>query len=645
MKYRSEIDGLRALAVIPVILFHAGFQSFSGGFIGVDVFFVISGYLITSIILLEKEAGTFSLSNFYERRARRILPALFVVMAASIPLAYLWLIPPDLKNFSESLFSTSTFTSNFLFFSESGYFDRETELKPLLHTWSLSVEEQYYLFFPLFLLITWKLKRNKIIFILVTITLLSFFLAQWISEIRPNAAFYLLPTRVWELLVGSLIAFYLINKNTIQGNQYLSFFGLLLIICSIYLFDEYTPFPSVYTLMPIIGSGLIIVFTSEKTFIYKILSNKLMVGIGLISYSAYLWHFPLLAFSKYRNLNELNSGITLTLITLTFLLAYLTWRYIEKPTRNRAIFNREKILKISIIGSISFMLIGYYGHQTDGLKDRSNFKQIYQEKETDRHKKKIVNNSQYRNLYMHGKSGATPEFAIIGDSHAKRLLSQLEVKSIKNNTSFLSFSKPHCAPLLGFILLNKSNQEECLENRHKAFDAILNNENISTVVLTAQWANYTQGYRDNEIAKHVEFNGERSVNIADNTRIFEKSINYTINKLINKNKRVIIIHPTPEFSTRIQDYVIKVKYFKEQTNNEKITININKYKDRTQEVLMVFNKIKNINFIQVSDLFCKNEQCSGVDDSGGILFSDTNHVTALGAKIIVNRLNKELSKQ
>ena len=160
MRYRSEIDGLRAIAVIPVILFHAGFSLFSGGFVGVDVFFVISGYLITSIILKEKEKGMFSLGNFYERRARRIFPALFLVMFFSIPLAYLWFTPPDLKDFFQSVFATTTFLSNFLFFSESGYFETATELKPLLHTWSLSVEEQFYVFFPLLILSTWRMKKN-----------------------------------------------------------------------------------------------------------------------------------------------------------------------------------------------------------------------------------------------------------------------------------------------------------------------------------------------------------------------------------------------------------------------------------------------------------------------------------------------------
>lgn len=213
MEYRREIDGLRALAVLPVILFHAGFKTFSGGFIGVDVFFVISGYLITTIILAELEQGKFSIVNFYERRARRILPALFLVMLVCIPFAWIWLLPSDMKGFSHSLIAVAVFASNILFWSESGYFDTATELKPLLHTWSLAVEEQYYVLFPLFLMLLWKLGKRCILVILGVVFAGSFAVAEWKSYAEPAAAFYLLPARAWELLIGAFAAFYLSKDN------------------------------------------------------------------------------------------------------------------------------------------------------------------------------------------------------------------------------------------------------------------------------------------------------------------------------------------------------------------------------------------------------------------------------------------------
>ena len=213
MKYRPEIDGLRALAVVPVILFHAGFEYFRGGFVGVDVFFVISGYLITTIIVSEQEAGTFSLLNFYERRARRILPALFLVMLVSTIAAYFWLAAPDLKDFSRSLMAVSVYLSNFLFLQETGYWDTEGELKPLLHTWSLAVEEQYYLLFPPFLMLMWRYRKRWMFGSILVIGVISLLASQWGSHRFPSANFFLLPTRAWELAIGAGIAFYFIYRK------------------------------------------------------------------------------------------------------------------------------------------------------------------------------------------------------------------------------------------------------------------------------------------------------------------------------------------------------------------------------------------------------------------------------------------------
>jgi peptidoglycan/LPS O-acetylase OafA/YrhL len=255
MQYRREIDGLRALAVLPVLLFHAGFQSFSGGYIGVDIFFVISGYLITSIILAELQTGTFSIVKFYERRARRILPALFLVMLVSLPFAWLWITPTGLFDFSKSLVAVSLFLSNILFWKEAGYFATANELKPLLHTWSLAVEEQYYVLFPLFLMLAWRLGRHWIVAILFIAALVSLAASEWALTRYTSASFYLLPTRGWELLIGALTAFYLLPRE-IDSNKSLNLFlhqaaslvGLALITYCVFAFDKFTPFPGVNAL-------------------------------------------------------------------------------------------------------------------------------------------------------------------------------------------------------------------------------------------------------------------------------------------------------------------------------------------------------------------------------------------------------------
>ena len=237
MKYRAEIDGLRALAVVSVVLYHAGFEFFSGGFVGVDVFFVISGYLITSILIDDLENNTFDLVKFYERRARRILPALFFVTICSLPYAWMWMLPGQMEDFAESLIAVSLFASNFLFWQTSGYFDAAIEGKPLFHTWSLAVEEQYYVIFPVFLLLLWRFGKSRVFWTITVLASLSLALSEWGWRNMPSANFYLAPTRAWELLAGSIAAF-LVQKSGVKNSNPLSLLGLAAIIFAILFYDE-----------------------------------------------------------------------------------------------------------------------------------------------------------------------------------------------------------------------------------------------------------------------------------------------------------------------------------------------------------------------------------------------------------------------
>jgi peptidoglycan/LPS O-acetylase OafA/YrhL len=362
MDYRREIDGLRALAVVPVILFHAGFKFFSGGFIGVDVFFVISGYLITSILITELADGKFSIINFYERRARRILPALFVVMLTCLPIGWFLMNPIQFRQFLVSESSVALFVSNAFFWWKSGYFDIASELNPLLHTWSLAVEEQYYVFFPILLMLLWRFGKLAVIVTLLIAFVLSFIAAQWGSLKQPSAAFYLLPSRGWELLVGAFAAFYLSRTTQRYHHQFIrevgGSLGVALIIYSIFVFNKDTPFPSFYTLAPTLGTALIILFCGRDTFVGKVLGTKAFVGIGLVSYSAYLWHQPLFAFAKLEVPLESYKLLALSLISLTFLLAFLSWKYIEAPFRNKKSVSRRFVFSGSLVGSLFFITVG-----------------------------------------------------------------------------------------------------------------------------------------------------------------------------------------------------------------------------------------------------------------------------------------------
>lgn len=348
--------------MLPVIFFHAGFNWFSGGFVGVDIFFVISGYLITSLLVEDIEKNRFSIIDFYERRARRILPALFFVILLSIPFALNWMLPDQLLGFSHSIVAVCLFISNILFWQESDYFATASEEKPLLHTWSLAVEEQYYLLFPIFLALVWRFGKKKVLGVIVIVAVLSLLLCQWASiNTAGSANFYLAPSRAWELLAGSIAAF-VVNRFGIQKNNVYSLLGLLLILLSVFTYDELVPFPSLYALVPVSGAVLVVLFASSTTFVATMLSNKLFVGVGLISYSAYLWHQPLFAFARVHSGDVPSQRLMLVLSFASIILAALTWKYVEQPFRNKKKISQKGIFLFSSIFGGFLVLIGASGH-------------------------------------------------------------------------------------------------------------------------------------------------------------------------------------------------------------------------------------------------------------------------------------------
>ena len=373
--YRPEIDGLRAIAVLPVILFHGGFEIFAGGFVGVDIFFVISGFLITSIILSDLEHQRFSVKRFYERRARRILPALLFVVLACLPFAYAWMLPSELEQFGQSLLAVATFSANLFFWSTQAYFGPAAELQPMLHTWSLAVEEQYYLFIPLALLWFWSLGKRRLFGLILLAAILSLLIAEWGWRHEPKANFYLLPTRAWELLVGSLIAFAPrptalagFGARTLQ--QWGPVAGLGLVVYSLFWFDESTPIPSVYALAPVGGTALIIATTTPGHPVSRLLTARPLVAIGLISYSAYLWHQPLFAFARIRMLEEPGLILATVLSLLSLVLAYLSWRFVEAPFRRRnSPLTRAPLIPAAITLSV-LGLVGAGFSQLEGLPNR-----------------------------------------------------------------------------------------------------------------------------------------------------------------------------------------------------------------------------------------------------------------------------------
>ncbi len=422
MHYRREIDGLRSVAVVPVILYHAGVSTLSGGYVGVDVFFVISGFLITSILIRELTDDQFSLLAFYDRRARRILPALGFVALVCVPFSIFWMLPFQLAEFGRSLGAVALFISNILFWRETDYFAAASEEKPLLHTWSLAVEEQFYILFPIALFLLWKLGRRALWVIFAAAFLGSLGLAEALSTRRPEANFYLLPSRGWELLLGAMLALYLQKhpqpKGPVAGIGALA--GLGLIGLSVVLFKEDTPFPSLVTLAPVVGTGLILLCATPHNIAGKMLGHPILVGVGLISYSAYLWHQPLFAFARLQGTKEFSPMLITLLIGLTFVLAWGSWRYVEKPFRNRAFLSRTAIFVLSGALLAVLLAIGGAFHASKGLLNRYDGPQRAWASITPE-VRKAYNNHGYDQATKEALNGTddAPLVLLIGDSYSR----------------------------------------------------------------------------------------------------------------------------------------------------------------------------------------------------------------------------------
>lgn len=354
--YRPEIDGLRALAVVIVVLFHAGVPWFSGGYVGVDVFFVISGYLITGILLREIRAGSFSYRAFYERRARRILPALLAVLSATLPLAYATMLPEQLESHAAAMLTVFSAVSNVWFWRTSGYFGETAELQALLHTWSLSVEEQFYLFFPLVLttLLRWR-KGRRLVLGLVMLALVSFAVAQWGILRSPVAAFYLIVTRAWELMAGALLASSRFGERGFSrraANECGAVVGMVAIVASTFLFDSRTPFPGWPALLPVAGTVLLIATARPGGAMTRLLALRPVVFVGLVSYSLYLWHQPLMVFARLGLEAHDGDAWLLGAGAISLPLAALSWWLVEQPFRSKRADRSPLVSPRALVGTL-----------------------------------------------------------------------------------------------------------------------------------------------------------------------------------------------------------------------------------------------------------------------------------------------------
>ena len=663
IKYRPEIDGLRAIAVIAVILYHAkitifGHYLFRGGFIGVDIFFVISGYLITSIILKElNTTGTFSFKHFYERRIRRILPALLFVMLVSLPFAWMYLLPSSFIDFSKSILYSLGFSSNFYFhYSGQEYGAESGLLKPFLHTWSLSVEEQFYILFPIVLLITFKYFRKYLIHILILGFAISLGLADWGSRNHPLFNFYVLPTRGWELLAGSILAYFEVTRGRRSEiktlNLILPSIGLLLIGHSILFFNDGMFHPSFYTLSPIIGVCLIIWFSNKEEIITKILSTKLFVGIGLISYSLYLWHYPIFSFARITDFFYQSNFNKILLGSIVIVFSILTYFFIEKPFREKK--RKFKILLSGILITIFIVIIvNSINIIKDGFKNRvpeilRNLDDVPWEKLKNEEGEICFNNvkscefniSSNKNLY------------IIGDSHLGVLIFDLKEKVTKKNYKFITSTFIGCLYYPGFNLVDKKsnkNDKKCNDKYFQKLKYKLLKEKNSILIFGGRLPLHLSGKKFDNKEGHTEGGGKDIYISQGEYRTIQQSFRNEILKLSN-NHKVILIYPIPEVGASPKKKIISQwikKGYPKKLQVESFTTSYDVYRERTKTSFELLDSINNSNIYRVypHKIFCDIiiGRCITHDDKD-IFYYDDDHVSLKGSKMVNDLIMKVIEE-
>jgi peptidoglycan/LPS O-acetylase OafA/YrhL len=656
-KYRPDIDGLRAVAVLAVVAFHAFPNWLKGGFIGLDIFFVISGYLISTIIFENLYKDTFSFSEFYTRRIRRIFPALIIVLVVCLIFGWFFLIANDYKQLGKHTAASAIFISNFIFWKEAGYFDSLSETKILLHLWSLGVEEQFYIVWPLLLWLSWKCKLN-LLKITTVIAIFSFVLNLKGIKQDDIATFYSPQTRFWELLSGSLLAWVMLHKKEAFTNitekinallshidcnenrprffggggkglvSALSFVGLLLLVLGFWKINQGLSFPGKWALVPVVGT-LLLILAGAKTWInHTILSNKIAVWFGLISYPLYLWHWPLLTFARIIEKEAPSRTIRIAAVAISIALAWLTYKFVEHPLRfgNKG-KGKFKVLVLVLVLLIS--IVGFLGHTIDkrnGLQSRPinqlndgvnqaltyDFRKGFRAGECfiDVEDKKT---NTFSRICGEKKSGI-PSLLIWGDSHAASLYRGFESFAKRENLNLYQFTASICPPILDFYI---SKRKECISSNKFVYKEI---ERLKpdTIVLASYWALYdgTDGWENIDSDKLVA----------------------TISKLkLLGIKNITIIGQLPVYSVRSPDMLYK-KYFWSKVHT--VT-----YKNFRPTARAADDNIRNIaltlgvNFISPLEILCGSSGCliSIPGDNITPLSFDYGHLTTNGSEFLVSK--------
>jgi peptidoglycan/LPS O-acetylase OafA/YrhL len=643
--YRPDIDGLRAIAVALVVLTHADVPGLGGGFIGVDVFFVISGFLITTILLREARDGSYSLARFYERRIRRIFPALITVLVATT-LAGIYVLTPDqLAAYGKSMMATMLFVSNFYLGMTANYFDPIAETQPLLHTWSLAVEEQFYIVFPVFLvaLVRWFPRRVKAVVWIVA--LLSFAACIVLTERRPTMAFYLAPTRAWELLAGALLAIHT-PRALPAGREWiaqaLGIAGLGLILIAGLGFSPATAFPGWAATLPVLGAvALILAGTLGGGIATRLLSTAPMRGLGLISYSLYLWHWPVIVLLRFWTIDP-PTPVQMTLaVVATVILSILSWKYVEQPFRHagqRPGRLRHPVLWAGAGCMVVVCALSALLFQGKGLPGRfSAQEQLLLVEEIKDGSVPCDEQTDWREI-AHCQIGAAdaPESVLVwGDSHGRSLLPGLDKAMTLLNRRGIFVGIPGCLTLLGISRTNAPFPELCFPLGDHVLPTLDEHPDIRTVYLVSRWSIYAQGTRfeHSPTARQTLVVDAESpgASLDENPRAFARALNRTIAELQRRGLKVVVLNQIPDIGYHVSIASVMAARLDRDIDLRTSRAEYEAFQRSTAEILGPHTAQGKIALVPLQDLFCDDKTCRITTQDGLPAYWDDNHVSRRGA--------------
>jgi len=660
MKYRPEIDGIRAVAVVLVLIYHAGFNIegtalFKGGFLGVDVFFVISGFLITTIIQKKIEVGTFTFIDFYSRRARRILPTLFTVLLAVLPVAWIYMKPKAIIEFANSILASLFFSSNINFLFEDSYTAESSLLKPLLHTWSLSLEEQFYFFFPILLILIHKFFKTRLLTVLILGFVGSFVGAVYSSVHMPDTSFFMIHTRSWELLAGSILAVMSLSGVKPGGQssyeKLMPALGLGAIVWSSFIFNDHIQHPSFLTALPVLGTCLIIFYAQKGEWVTELLSTKAFVGCGLISYSLYLWHAPLLVFD--RIITGGDSQIrALVLLVVSVLLSVLTYYFVEQPFRTKEKVGTRAFVKVGVlvlailIGFSVFVLVtrGYparLGYLGSVLKKsmRSPLKQNF----------KNCSNRKVSKSCVFEQAENRGDVISIGDSHGAAIAKELLSMSEKQGFSFYEMTKSNCPYVPGIQVFAEGKLDKGCQVRQKEMRGFLLSHRPATVIYNAKMNMYWKGETLVSDQGGVLLTSQESGK--EDVENVQTAIKKAVKELTDYGHKVVIIYPVPEPGFFVLDKIKKelfsLRTTEEQKNRMKnldLSTPYETYVERSQITRETYDSLgqgESTLRVYPEEVLCsrKRNRCETHSEDAAYYYDD-NHLSPVAAKLLVEKIEQ-----